>query len=70
MQRIYEFGGLDFGPQAQQALAGWLQASESENLHGGHKYSLEDFGTSKDEVEQRMKFVRERYDIPFESRRT
>ena len=70
MQRIYAFGGLDFSPQAERALAGWLAASESDNLHGGHKYSLEDFGTSKDEVEQRMKFVRERYNIPFESRRT
>ncbi|MFO1380457.1 MAG: sulfotransferase [Chitinivorax sp.] len=69
MRRIYEFGGIQFDPQAQQALEGWLQASESENLHGGHKYALEDFGTSKDEVEQRMKFVRDFYAIPFENRR-
>lgn len=69
MQRIYQFGGVPFSPQAEEAQAQWLQASESENLHGDHRYSLEEFGTSKDEVEQRMKFVRDHYAIPVESRR-
>ena len=51
---------------AGAAGAGRLAAGERKrNLHGGHKYALENFGTSKDEVEQRMKFVRDFYAIPF-----
>lgn len=68
MRRIYDFGGLEFTPAAEQALGDWLTKSESENRHGGHRYSLEDFGTTADEVDARMMFARKRYAIPYEGR--
>jgi len=68
MQRIYAFGGIEFTPAAEQALGDWLAKSESENRHGGHRYSLEDFGTTGAEVDARMMFARERYAIPYEGR--
>lgn len=68
MRRIYAFSGSEFKPEAEQALGDWLTNSQSENRHGGHKYSLEDFGTTADEVDARMMFARERYAIPYEGR--
>ena len=47
-------------------MAAWLEQSECENRHVGHRYSLEDFGVTKDEVDQRMRLVRDRYSIPYE----
>ncbi|WP_158597864.1 sulfotransferase family protein [Noviherbaspirillum saxi] len=68
MHRIYAFAGMEFTPQGEQEMQAWLSASESENLHGGHRYALEDFGTSADEVDRRMMFVRERYAIAYEGK--
>lgn len=66
MRRVYEFANLGFTPEAEQGMADWLADSSGENLHGAHRYSLEDFGTSAVEVDARMKFVREQYAIPYE----
>lgn len=66
--RIYEFAGIDFTSEAQQAMADWLTESDNEKRHGGHRYSLEDFGVTNEEVDARMMFVRERYAIPYEGR--
>lgn len=68
MQRIYQFVGMTFTPEAQQSVGDWLAASEAENQHGGHTYSLEDFGITAADIHARMAFARERYDIPFEGR--
>lgn len=66
MRRVYQFSGLEFTAEAEQALAAWLANSERENLHGGHRYSLEDFGLASADVDASMMFVRERYAIPYE----
>lgn len=68
MQQVYEFAGLAFTSEAEQAMRAWLAASNGENHHGSHRYSLEDFGTTAAEVDARMMFVRERYAIPYEGR--
>lgn len=59
MRRIYEFGDMEFTPEAEAAIAAWLAASEAENRHGGHHYSLEEFGANADEIDERMKFYRD-----------
>ncbi len=66
MRRIYDFAGMEFTAQAEGAMGVWLADSEREARHAGHRYSLEEFGTTRDEVEARMKFYRERYAIPQE----
>lgn len=68
MRRVYEFAGVEFTPGVEQALNGWLEHSENENRHGGHRYSLDDFGITKKEVDARMMFARERYAIPYEGK--
>lgn len=67
VQRIYAFAGLEFLPATASAMADWLAASHSEGKHGGHRYALEDFGTTAEEVDARMHLVRKEYDIPYES---
>lgn len=66
MRRIYDFAGIEFTPAAAAAQAAWL--AESAGRHGSHHYALEDFGTSAAEVDARMRFVREKYGIPYESK--
>lgn len=66
MRRVYDFAGMEFTAETEQAMAGWLDESAREALHGGHRYALEDFGTSAAEVDARMMFYRERYAIPYE----
>lgn len=68
LRRVYEFAGLEFSAEAENGMAAWLAESKREGLHGGHRYALEDFGTTAEEVDARMKFYRERYAIPYENR--
>lgn len=68
MRRVYDFSGIEFTPETEHALGTWLTNSEKENRHGGHRYSLEDFGTTAKEVDTRMMFARERYAIPYEGK--
>lgn len=67
MRRVYAFAGMDLTPQAEQAMAQWLAHSESQ--HGGHRYSLNDFGLNEPQVDARMMFTRKHYGIPYESTR-
>lgn len=69
MRRIYEFADMEFDSATESAMADWLAESEREGLHSGHRYALEDFGTTAEEVDARMKFYREHYGIPYENRR-
>lgn len=68
MQRIYALCGMEFSAQSEQEIGDWLARSERENRHGGHRYSLSDFGATADEVDKRMMFYREKYDVPYERR--
>lgn len=66
MRRIYDFIGQDFTAATENAMAAWLADSEQEGRHRAHRYSLEDFGLSREEVDARMTFYRKRYEIPYE----
>lgn len=68
MRRIYAFGGIELTPGVEQAMAQWLADSDRDQLHGGHRYALEDFGTSAAEVDRRMMFVRRHYGIAYEGK--
>lgn len=65
MRRIYAFADMDFTAEAEAGIAAWLRESETENRHGGHRYGLEEFGTSAGEVDERMKFYRDWMAIPY-----
>lgn len=68
MRRLYDFAGIEFTAAAEHAQQAWLHASTRDSLHGGHRYALEDFGVSAEEVDRRMMFVRKKYGIPYEGR--
>ena len=68
MRQIYDFIGMELTPQAEQQLSDWTAKSDSENRHGGHRYSPADFGITREEVDARMRFFRERYAIPYEDK--
>lgn len=70
MGHLYDFAGLDFTAEAESAMAAWLAESEREGRHRGHRYALEDFGVTTDQVDAAMGFYRERYGIPYESVKT
>jgi hypothetical protein len=66
MTGVYDFLGLPFTDQARTGMQGWLE-SNRQHQHGAHRYSLADFGLSRDEVDRRLMFYRERFDIPYET---
>lgn len=67
IQGIYDFLGMEFTEQAQAGMQAWLD-SNAQHKHGAHKYSLADFGLSEQQVEERLGFYRQRFNIPRETR--
>ena len=67
MQGIYDFLGIELQSKALAAMNTWLE-SNNQHRHGSHKYSLADFGLKGEQVEQRLRFYRERFNIPFETK--
>lgn len=66
MRRIYDFADMEYTPEAEAAQSTWL--ADSAGRHGSHHYDLADFGTSAAEVDQRLRFARDQYAIPYEGR--
>ncbi|MEH6586223.1 MAG: sulfotransferase [Halioglobus sp.] len=67
IQGIYNFLGMPMTEQAKTGMQDWID-SNVQHKHGIHKYSLANFGLNRDEVDRRLMFYREYYDIPYESR--
>lgn len=65
MQRVYDFLGLDIAP-ALPGMEEYLERSKALKRHP-HRYSLEEFGLSSGEVEERLGDYVRTYDIPGES---
>ncbi len=63
---IYDFLGLPFTERARSAMQSWLDSNQ-QHQHGAHKYSLADFGLDRDEVDERLMFYREHFNIPYET---
>lgn len=67
MQGIFKFLGMPFTDHAKADMQSWMDEN-SQHKHGAHTYSLEDFGLNKEEVDQRLMFYRDRYNIPYETK--
>lgn len=63
--RIYQFAGIPFDAAVAQAAR---QSSERNVQHryGKHHYTLADFGLTRDAIEARYAYYRQRYGIPHE----
>ena len=67
MQKIYDYLGIPLTDTACSAMQNWLDINR-QHKHGAHKYSLADFGLSDEVVESKLKFYRDRFNIPVETR--
>jgi hypothetical protein len=66
MQGIYDFLGLPLSGQTRSAMQAWLNGNK-QHQQGAHTYSLTDFGLDEKEVDQRLMFYRNHYNIPYET---
>ncbi len=48
-------------------MQAWLDRN-GQHKHGAHKYSLADFGLDAQDVDRRLMFYRERFNIPYETK--
>ena len=65
MQGVYKFLDMPFTRQAKSGMTDWLEINR-QHKHGAHKYSLAQFGLEASEVDARLMFYRERFNIPYE----
>jgi hypothetical protein len=63
--RIYEAANLDLTPEAKDAMEASRKVNK-QHKYGRHKYSLADFGMTKDDVESRIAPYRTRFNVPYE----
>jgi hypothetical protein len=64
---IYERGRLDWRPEAEASVRGWLDdPSHRADRYGRHTYSLADFGLTATELDEQFASYRERFSIPYE----
>ena len=63
--RIYEAANLDLTPEAKDAMEASRKVNK-QHKYGRHKYSLADFGMTKDDVESRIAPYRARFNVPHE----
>jgi hypothetical protein len=67
LQGVYEFLDLPFTEAAHSGMQDWIDKNK-QHQHGAHKYSLADFGLDTSDVDRRLMFYRERYNIPYETK--
>ncbi len=67
MQGVYNFLDLPFTDTARNGMQAWLDRNK-QHKHGAHKYSLADFGLDTQDVDRRLMFYRERFNIPYETK--
>ena len=65
VERIYEAAGADLTLEAREAMETSRKANK-QHKYGRHKYSLADFGMTKDDVESRIAPYRARFNVPYE----
>ncbi|NND66884.1 MAG: sulfotransferase [Halioglobus sp.] len=63
---VYEFLDRPFTDAAKSGMRTWLNDNR-QHKHGAHKYSLEQFGLTAEQVDLELMFYRERFDIPYET---
>jgi hypothetical protein len=65
LERIYNFAGIEFTDKTATA-AKQTTVRNVQHRYGHHRYDLEDFGLSRQEIEKQFAFYRNHYNIPHE----
>jgi hypothetical protein len=63
--RVYEAAGIALSPETVRVMEASRRVNK-QHKYGRHKYSLADFGLTKDDVESRIAAYRARFDVPYE----
>ena len=66
MRGVYDFLALPFTDRTRDAMQAWVDINQ-QHKHGAHQYTLADFGLDGGEVERRLRFYREKFNIPYET---
>ncbi len=67
LRGVYNFLDLPFTDTARNGMQAWLDRN-GQHKHGAHKYSLADFGLNAQDVDRRLMFYRQRFNIPYETK--
>ncbi|MCB1690348.1 MAG: sulfotransferase [Halioglobus sp.] len=67
IQGVYDYLEMPFSDEARRGMQAWLDRNR-QHKHGAHKYSLAEFGVSEQEVDERLMFYRQRFNIPYETK--
>ncbi len=62
---VYSFLGRDLSPDTRSRMQAWREGNP-QHKHGRHRYRLEDFGLSRERIDQMFSAYRERFRIPHE----
>ena len=50
---MYAQYGLNFSPEAEKRMREWI-ANNPQHKHGRHRYSMEEYGLTKEDITSRM----------------
>jgi len=67
LQGVYNFLEMPFTDAARSGMHAWINKNR-QHKHGAHKYNLADFGLDAQDVDRRLMFYRERFNIPYETK--
>lgn len=62
---IYGFLNMEYTAETQQGMQNWLD-SNGQHKHGAHKYDLRDFNLTEEQVDQKLLYYRQQFNIPYE----
>ncbi len=65
VERIYDAAGMELTSAAREAMDAFRQVNK-QHKYGRHKYSLADFGMTKEDIETRFAAYRARFGVPYE----
>ncbi|MEM7436701.1 MAG: sulfotransferase [Myxococcota bacterium] len=65
VERIYEAAGIALSDEARAAMEASRRVNK-QHKYGRHKYAIEDFDLTRDDVESKIARYRERFQVPYE----
>jgi len=65
VERVYASAGMELAPDARAAMEASRKVNK-QHKYGRHKYALEDFSMTRDDVESAIASYRARFNVPYE----
>ena len=55
MRKMYDYFGMTLTPQTESAMRNYLENDPKKTIYGAHKYTLEEFGLTKEDLRVEFK---------------